>query len=77
MGCALHFVSYVKTIVLGASAYRSLLDFVSGAGISGGRVYEALIAATARQAKAQTLVAFNGPHFEGVGGESLQIVVPE
>jgi len=31
----------------------------------------------ARQAKAQTLVAFNGPHFEGVGGESLQIVVPE
>jgi predicted nucleic acid-binding protein len=71
------FIRNVKTIVLGASAYRSLLDFVSGAGISGGRVYDALIAATARQARAQTLVTFNGSHFEGVAGEGLQIVVPE
>jgi len=72
-----NFVGNVRTIALGASEYRSLLDFASGAGISGGRVYDALIAATARQGRAQTLVTFNGPHFEGLAAEDLQIVVPE
>src|SRR5262249_15704745 len=70
------FVRNVKTIALNAPAYRSLLDFPSVAGISGGRVYDVLIAATAREAKAQTLVTFNGSHFESLGGEDLQIVTP-
>ena len=65
-----------KTIVLGASGYRSLLEFAASTGISGGRVYDALIAASARQAKVETLITFNASHFEGLAGEDLEIVVP-
>jgi predicted nucleic acid-binding protein len=42
-------------LTLPAAAWRSLLDQVSGAGISGGAVYDALIGATARHAKATLL----------------------
>ena len=72
-----NFVKNVKTIALTASAYRSLLDSASGTGISGGRIYDALIAASARQARAQTLVTFNEPHFQGLAGDDLEIVVPK
>src|SRR5213593_1535675 len=72
-----NFVKNMKTIALSPSAYPSLLDFASSAGISGARVYDALIAATARQARAQTLVTFNASRFEGLAGEDLQIAVPE
>ena len=71
-----NFVRNVKTIALPASAYRSLLDSTSNGGITGGRVYDVLIAPAARQARAQTLVTFNAPHFEGLAGEDLQIVLP-
>ena len=65
-----------KIVALGASGYRTLLKFVSAGGISGGRVYDALIAASARRAKVQTLITFNEAHFEGLSGDDLQIVVP-
>ena len=72
-----NFVKNVKTIALTASEYRSLLDSASGTGISSGRIHDALIAASARQARAQTLVTFNESHFEGLAGEDLEIVVPK
>jgi predicted nucleic acid-binding protein len=71
-----NFGASVKTIALGAMGYRSLLESASNMGISGGRVYDALIVASARQAKAETLITFNAAHFEGLAGEDLEIVVP-
>jgi predicted nucleic acid-binding protein len=72
-----NFVKNVETIALTASAFRSLLGFASGTGISGGRVYDALLALSARQARAQTLVTFNQSHFEDLAGEDLEIIVPK
>jgi predicted nucleic acid-binding protein len=70
-----NFIKNGITIALDASAYQSLLHSASAQGISGGQVYDALIAASARQAKAETLVTLNKSHFESIAGD-LEIVVP-
>jgi len=72
-----NFIKNVKTIALPASAYRLLLDSAPSSGISGGRVYDALITTSARHAKVPTLITFNESHFEGLSGEDLEIVIPE
>ena len=72
-----NFTKKRSTIALPPNAYHTLLDFVANAGVSGGRVYDVLIAAFARQGGAQALVTFNGAHFDGLAGDNLEIVVPE
>ena len=72
-----NFVSNTKLISLEASAYRSLLHGAPEAGISGGRIYDAVIASCARTAKVQTLLTFNEAHFSSFADDDLQIIVPE
>jgi predicted nucleic acid-binding protein len=67
----------IKLASLGASAYRSLLHGAPEAGISGGRIYDSVIAACARRAKVQTLLTFNEAHFTSFADGDLQIIVPE
>jgi predicted nucleic acid-binding protein len=72
-----NFVFNIKLASLGASAYRSLLHGAPEAGISGGQIYDAVIASSARRAKVQTLLTFNEAHFTSFAGDDLQIIVPE
>jgi predicted nucleic acid-binding protein len=71
-----NFLRDVKLVALGAATYSALLRASPGAGISGGRIYDAVIAACARHAKAEVLITFNGTHFTSFAGPELEIVVP-
>jgi predicted nucleic acid-binding protein len=53
----------------------SFLDEVQVAGITGGRIYDALIAAIAIEAGAQELITFNPRHFEPFS-DRLRITIP-
>ena len=65
-----------ESVSLTGREHWRLLDAVRAASISGGRTYDALIAACARRAKAAMLVTWNLTHFEGFGGGGLEIVSP-
>ena len=71
-----NFFRGAKIATLDAARYRSLLRSSPDTGIAGGRVYDAVIAACARKAKARTLLTFNETHFASLGGPNLEIVVP-
>jgi len=71
-----NFIENVETITLASSGYRELLEYAAEAGIVGGRVYDLLIAASARQARAGALITFNERHFEDLAGGGLEIIVP-
>ena len=66
----------MKIIVLTAAGHKVLLRGAPHANISGGRVYDALIAACARKAKVQSLITFNELHFAPFEGSDFEIVVP-
>ncbi len=68
-------VAEAEVITLDSSTYLTFLDTAVVEGISGGRVYDALIAETARAAGAEVLLTFNVRHFAGVPGE-MAIVEP-
>jgi len=53
-----------------------LLRGAPEAQISGGQVYDAVIAACARKARVNALLTFNEKHFEPFAGDGLEIVVP-
>jgi predicted nucleic acid-binding protein len=72
-----NFVSSAKLMALGASGYRSLLHGAPEGGISGGRIYDAVIACSARRAKVQALLTFNEAHFASFEDDDLQIIVPQ
>jgi predicted nucleic acid-binding protein len=71
-----NFVFGLKLAALGASGYRSLLHRAPEAGVSGGRIYDAVIASSARMAKVQALLTFNEAHFASFADDDLQIIVP-
>jgi len=71
-----NFMRPLKIIVLTAAGHKVLLRGAPDANISGGRVYDALIAACARKAKVQSLITFNELHFAAFEGSDLEIVVP-
>ena len=71
-----NFVLSAKLIALGASGYRSLLRGAPDAGVSGGRIYDAVIASSARRANVQALLTFNELHFASFADDTLQIIVP-
>src|SRR2546426_2106818 len=49
-----NFLGRVKTVALTAAGYRTLLHRSGEAGISGGHIYDSVIAACARKAKVST-----------------------
>ena len=50
-----------------------LLETFANRGISGGRIYDAVIAHAAREAGAEAILTFNARHFVG---EGLQVLSP-
>lgn len=71
-----NFVRGVKLVALPATAYTAMLQTAPDANISGGRIYDAVIAACAREAKVRTLLTFNEEDFASIAGSDLEIVVP-
>jgi len=72
-----NFVENVETVTLNPSGYTQLLEDAAHAGIFGSRIYDAVIAASARQARAGTLITFNARHFQDLAGDDLEIVLPD
>ncbi|MBI2203362.1 MAG: PIN domain-containing protein [Candidatus Rokubacteria bacterium] len=70
------FLDIGTTIALDGRAYRALLDRAARDGISGGRIYDAVIAASAERAKVDALLTFNVGHFSGLTAAGIAIVVP-
>jgi predicted nucleic acid-binding protein len=60
---------------LDGAGYRSLLGAAPGLSVSGGRIYDAVIARCAQHAGVGTLLTFNERHFRGLV-KDLEIVVP-
>ena len=59
-----NFVDDAAVATLPATAHATLLDTLAGAGLGGGRTYDALIAATAAHAKVSELLTFSPRHFD-------------
>ena len=70
------FIQRGTVVALMAEEYQGLLLRCWTEGILGGTVYDALIAACAEKAQADTLLTFNERHFRRFASPSLQIVVP-
>lgn len=70
-----NFVAVRSVTALTSGEYISVLRALATAGIAGGRTYDALIAESARRARATTLLTFNPRHFEPPPA-SVAIVVP-
>jgi predicted nucleic acid-binding protein len=70
------FIEGTPVVALDPAAYLTLLDTCVRRGIVGGSVYDAVIAACARQGGADALLTFNARHFSPFAGPDLEIVVP-
>jgi predicted nucleic acid-binding protein len=71
-----NFIRSVKVVALPSSAYVSLLRAAPQTDVSGGRTYDAIIAACARRVRARTLLTFNEQHFALFSSSGLEIIVP-
>ena len=71
-----NFLTGIKVIVIEAEVYDHILRSAPAAAISGGRIYDAVIAACARKARARVLLTFNESHFRPFADPDLRIVVP-
>ncbi|TMA21831.1 MAG: type II toxin-antitoxin system VapC family toxin [Deltaproteobacteria bacterium] len=71
-----NFESHARTVWLDADEYWSLLRGAPTAGVYGGRIYDAVIAACARKAKARELLTWNLKHFEPFADGSLVVASP-
>jgi predicted nucleic acid-binding protein len=59
-----NFVESASVVALSGQAHVTLLRRLATQGIAGGRSYDAVIAACARQAKVDALLTFNPRHFD-------------
>ena len=59
-----NFVKRAALVALTGAAHASLLEGLAATGIGGGRTYDAVIAASARQARVGALLTFNPRHFD-------------
>ncbi len=59
-----NFVSGRRVVSLDGESYIALLRQLAAEGVGGGRIYDRVIAACARQAKADTILTFNRRHFD-------------
>jgi len=70
------FVEIGRVVALDADAYRAVLGDAPRGGVTGGRTYDAVIAACGRLARATTILTFNVSHFRPFATPDLQIVLP-
>lgn len=70
------FIDQGQVTALTGEEYVALLRWATAERITGGRVYDALIAACARKAGVDVIVTFNQRHFASFADERLSIVVP-
>lgn len=71
------FVSRAAAVVaLDANGYRQLLTASSADGITGGRLFDALIVACAVAGAVDVLLTFNQGHFEALAGDRVRVAVP-
>ena len=70
-----NFLEGSTLVALDGPSYRSLLSRSKERGISGGRVYDGVIAACAVKGRATAILTFNDEHFRPFA-EGLEIVVP-
>jgi predicted nucleic acid-binding protein len=66
----------LTTIVLDQNDYADLLDEAATAGISGGAIYDAIIARCAIKAKAQTIYTWNVRHFARLSAVASRVREP-
>jgi predicted nucleic acid-binding protein len=71
-----NFLGPARVLALDASAYRRLLRRAPLDGITGGRTYDAVIAASLLKAVPATLLTFNARHFLAFSSQGLDVVVP-
>jgi predicted nucleic acid-binding protein len=71
-----NFIRPVKVVALPPEDYSAILRGAPVAGISGGRIYDAIIAACAHRSNARTLLTFNDSHFRPLAAPDLAVVVP-
>jgi predicted nucleic acid-binding protein len=71
-----NFIALGRVVALDAVGYRTLIRQASGDGITGGRTYDAVIAACALRGKAASLLTLNEQHFLSFVAAGLHIVVP-
>jgi predicted nucleic acid-binding protein len=71
-----NFISGRRIIALDGLGYRTLLKEGPRRGISGGRIYDAVIEACARRGRVTTLLTFNLRDFSSLADSSLAIVAP-
>jgi predicted nucleic acid-binding protein len=72
-----NFVDGAKAVALNGPAHVALLGRLAKAGTGGGRTYDALIAACAELAKAQTILTFNPRHFDPPPAGAVVIEPPD
>lgn len=65
-----------EVVTLSPDGYRRLIHDAPASNLSGGRVYDAVIAACARAAHVGIILTFNVRHFASFAGEDLAIVAP-
>jgi predicted nucleic acid-binding protein len=70
-----NFVERRNVAALDSAAYVALLRELAERGVGGGRTYDAVIAACAREAKATALLTFNRRHFEPPP-EGVRVIEP-
>lgn len=63
-------------VPLSAEGTWSLVADLAGAGVPGGRTYDAAILAAAREGGAEMLVTLNVRHFEGLAGDDIIVREP-
>jgi len=71
-----NFVSQGQVWALSAAEYADLLARTVSAGIVGGSIYDAVIAACAEKAQVDAMLTFNERHFVRFASATLDIVVP-
>lgn len=71
-----NFIVRRRVVTLGAEDYVSLLRGAPAEGVSGGRTYDAVIAACATKARAQELLTLNEEDFLAWHGREFRVFVP-
>lgn len=66
----------VEVVTLSGDDYRQLIHEAPDNNLSGGRVYDAVIARCARVGRADALLTFNVRHFAPLVDEHLVVVTP-
>jgi predicted nucleic acid-binding protein len=70
-----NFVEPATVVALSGPAFITLLNRLASNGIGGGRSYDAVIAVSASQAKANALLTFNPRHFDPAP-DGLSVIEP-